>query len=172
MTDSTLLKADAREMASILRTAKCVRRHSAVSFDLLAEMLTALCTGGALAGRNAKGYDVSSPEYGRIEVKSRTLGTDGPFPRVSLSPNKMDGADWFMAVRWTEDGELHAAVMLPKTSVAPLFDRRLQARGTVAHIRWDNWQSGNGRVDLTERFREALRGCGDTPAEPARLASA
>lgn len=156
MMGKEFLEADALEMASILRSAKCIERHTAISFDILAEILTALCTDGKQASANTKGYDVESTNYGRIEVKSRKLGTDGPFPRVTLSPNKLKGADWFMAVRWTRDGGVYAAIMLPKTSVAPLFEKFLQTNGRTAHIHWEDWKNGAGQVDLSEEFRRVI----------------
>lgn len=151
-----ILQADAKEMAAALRGADCLQRHGVLSYDKLAEILTALCTRGHLHSRNAAGSDVTSPAYGRIEVRSRFLGTDGPFPRVTLSQGKLQGAEWFMAVRWDAGGDVHAAVMLPFASVAPLFAARLQKSGNKAHIAWCDWLSAPGLVDLTADFRAAL----------------
>jgi len=151
-----ILQADALEMAGALRNTVCTERHFVISYDKLAEILTALCTGGDLSVRNGSGYDVEAPVYGRIEVKSRALGTDGPFPRISLSPNKMKVANWFMAVRWERQGVLHAAYMLPSASVRPLFDARLQASGRTAHISWEEWRSAPGLKDFTSDFQMRL----------------
>lgn len=156
-TDTTLL-ADAQEMHRIIQGASCMRRHSVISLDKLAEILTALATGGTVAERNAKGYDVASPEYGKIEVKARVLGTDGTFPRITLTPNKLVGANSFMAVRWDGDHRIHAAVMLDRDTVRPLYEARLQASGKYAHIAWGAWKNAPGAIDFTARFAALIAG--------------
>lgn len=151
-----ILRADASEMHSIMLAAASMARHRAINVDRLSEILTALATDGTVAPRNAKGYDVQSPSYGFIEVKARTLGTDGPDPRVSLSPGKLQTANFFMAVRWTEHFGLAEAIMLPLDSVRPLFDARLQRSARLAHITWHDWKAAAGRIDFTERFQQFL----------------
>lgn len=116
-----LLRQDAAEMASILRSARCVERHQAISHDRLAEIMTALVTGGELSSGNAQGHNAVSPAFGRIEVKSRILGTDGPFPRVTLKASNIEKSDFFIGVRWIRDMRLHEAVGLPKSAVMPLY---------------------------------------------------
>jgi hypothetical protein len=154
-----ILQTDAIEMASVLKGTLCIQRHFVISYDKLAEILTALCTDGQIGtARNGTGYDVEAPNYGRIEVKSRFLGTDGPFPRISLSPTKLKSAKWFMAVRWHKQSELYAALMLPLASVQPLFDARLQANGKTAHIPWEDWLAARDLQDFTSAFQLKLRG--------------
>lgn len=150
------LRADALEMSAIMRSAECMIRHPEISHDRLAEILTALCVAGELASRNSKGYDVASEEHGRIEVKSRILGTDGWFPRVSLTPNKMAVADAVMAVRWTPEYTFHAAVLLSRDAVRPLFEAKLQASGKQAHIAWADWVGASDAIDFTSRFAGLL----------------
>jgi hypothetical protein len=152
-----VLRADAREMYATMRDAECIKRHFVISLDKLAEILTALCTDGDIAARNSKGYDVHSQAFGKIEVKSRLLGTDGRFPRISLSPNKMTGADSFIAVRWTAQFELYSAIMLSRAAVQPLFETRLQTSGKTAHISWSQWLAAKGAIDFTSRFLDVLR---------------
>lgn len=151
------LRGDAREMYAAIRHTECIKRHFVISPDKLAEILTALCTNGDIAVRNNKGYDITSKAFGKIEVKSRILGTDGPYPRISLSPNKMIGADSFMAVRWTVQLELYAAIMLPKAAVQPLYAARLQSSGKSAHIGWSQWLASPSAIDFTSRFLDLLR---------------
>lgn len=55
-----LLRQDAAEIASILRSTQCVARHSTISHCRLEEMLTALVTGGEASSGNAKVHDVIS----------------------------------------------------------------------------------------------------------------
>jgi hypothetical protein len=130
--------ADAMEMMQILQTSKCIARYDHISHELLSELLVAIATGGEVIGGNNLGSDVRSEAYGLIEVKSRILGTDGPFPRISLKQRNLDKASWFAAVRWNRDFALHDAVMLPKDSVLRLFNIRKQVRDT-AHISWKDW---------------------------------
>lgn len=153
------LHRDALEMQTILREGESFKRHQVISLDKLSEILTALATGGIVTSRNTAGHDVVAP-IGRIEVKSRVLGTDGPFPRVSLKPNKLD-ADYVMAVRWTPECVFHAAYLLPTASVRPLFAERLQASGSVAHIAWQKWIDAPLVTDFTKQFERVLA---STPA--------
>jgi hypothetical protein len=113
-------------------------RYDQISHQLLSELLVAIATDGEIIGGNNLGSDVSSPAYGLIEVKSRILGTDGPYPRISLKQRNLDKASWFAAVRWTRSFTLHDAILLPKGSVERLFGIRRQARD-MAHISWKDW---------------------------------
>lgn len=146
---------DAAEMFSILRTAKCIERYDSISHQLLSELLVAIATGGEVVGGNNRGSDVFSPEYGKIEVKSRILGTDGEFPRISLKQHNLDKADWFVAVRWTKRFEFHDAVALPKIAVLPLFEGKM-AGGKVAHASWKSWLAAPGSVSLAETVRAVI----------------
>lgn len=147
-----ILRQDAIEMIRILSKAQCMERHTSISPDRLSEILTAIATGGEIVGGNSKGYDVISPEYGRIEVKARILGTDGPFPRVSLKASNIDKADLIMAVRWTEKMELHDAIALPKAGAAVLYAAKRQGGG-LAHIAWRDWIAAPD----ARRFRDEMR---------------
>lgn len=146
---------DAAEMFGILRTAKCIARYDSISHQLLSELLVAIATGGEVVGGNNRGSDVFSPQYGKIEVKSRILGTDGEFPRISLKQHNLDKADWFVAVRWTKRFEFHDAVALPKSAVLPLFDGRMVG-GKVAHTSWKNWLAAAGALSLAEKVKAVL----------------
>lgn len=142
-------------MMRILISAKCMARHSAISPDRLSEILTAIVTRGKLVGGNSKGHDVFSPEFGLVEVKSRILGTDGPFPRVSLKSANIKKADFFMAVRWTKAMELHDAIGLPKPVVGMLYAAKQQANGK-AHIAWRDWISAPGAQNFREKMLQTL----------------
>lgn len=145
------LRADTAEMAAILRTAKCIARHPVISHSRLAEVLTALVTAGSLTDSNAKGHDVISPAFGVIEVKSRVLGTDGPFPRVSLRASNIEKANFFVAVRWTPDMRLYDAIGLPRTSVAVLYATKRQSTG-LAHLAWSDWIAAPGVHSFAEEM--------------------
>lgn len=149
--------ADASEMFNVLRTTECLKRYQEISHQLLSELLVAIATEGEVVGGNNRGSDVLSPKYGKIEVKSRILGTDGPFPRVSLKTHNLEKADCFVGIRWTRDFQFHAAFMLPKSAVLPLYQARKQANG-LAHISWDSWKSATGAIDLSGAVRKVLPG--------------
>jgi hypothetical protein len=80
LTDDSLLRRDALEMVSLLRKAACIARHHVVSYDKAAEILTAICTNGEVAGRNSPGYDVLSERFGRIEVNLGSSAQTGSSP--------------------------------------------------------------------------------------------
>lgn len=147
---------DAAEMYSILRTAKCIKRYDSISHQLLAELVVAIATNGEVVGGNNRGSDILSPTYGKIEVKSRILGTDGPFPRISLKPHNLDKSDWIAAVRWTRDFEFYDAVALPKAAAEKLFAGRL-TESRASHVAWQTWISTPGAESFSARVRAALR---------------
>ena len=147
--------ADASEMFNVLRKTECLKRYQEISHQLLSELLVAIVTEGEVVGDNNRGSDVLSSKYGKIEVKSRILGTDGPFPRVSLKTHNLEKANCFVGIRWTRNFEFHAAYMLPKAAVLPLYEARKQAGG-LAHISWDSWKSAPGAIDLGEAVRKVL----------------
>lgn len=149
--------ADAIEMHKVLRTAECMKRYDSISHQLLSELLVAIATGGEVVGGNNRGSDVASAKYGKIEVKSRILGTDGPFPRISLKAHNLEKADYFAAIRWERNFEFHAAILLPKSSTLTLYNARKQSSG-LAHISWENWKSAPGAINLSTEFRQALNG--------------
>lgn len=147
---------DGREMAKVLREAKCMARYDRISHDLLSEILVAAALDGVVEGGNRRGSDVRSPRFGRVEVKSRILGTDGPFPRVSLKPSNLEKADCFVAVRWARNFTFYDAVMLPKSAVFVLHENKAQTSG-MAHIRWDDWCSAEGAMSLKVKIMEILQ---------------
>lgn len=151
MTKQDHALADAREMANILRTAKCMARYDKIAHELLSELLVALVLGGEVVGGNNRGSDVLSNEYGRIEVKSRILGTDGPFPRVSLRKSNLEKADHFVAVRWNKDFSFYDAVMLSKNDVLRLYQEKKQSNG-AAHIAWKSWLNSPSAVNLKDKI--------------------
>jgi hypothetical protein len=149
--------ADAKEMAAILTSAKCLVRYDKIAHELLSELLVAIATKGEVVGGNNRGSDVFSDEYQRVEVKSRILGTDGPFPRVSLRPSNLEKADNFVAVRWKADFTFYDAVMLPKSAVLKLHADKSQSNG-MAHISWLDWKNNSQAVSFKEKCVEVLSG--------------
>ncbi|MGP6089769.1 hypothetical protein [Antarctobacter jejuensis] len=146
---------DAREMAMILRTANCIRRYDKISHDLLAEILVAAALEGVVEGGNRRGSDVNTSLYGRVEVKSRVLGTDGAFPRVSLRPSNLEKADHFVAIRWNRDFSFYDAVMNSKASVLHLYRGKEQSSG-AAHISWKDWCAATDAISLKGKITKIL----------------
>lgn len=141
---------DAREMGQILRSAKCLKRYDKISHELLSEILVSIVTDGEVIGRNNRGSDIVSPTFGLIEVKSRILGTDGPFPRVSLKSHHIEKANWIAAIRWSKDFSLQDAVMLAATGAGLLYEAKRQ-KGGVAHIAWKDWAAASGAVSILSK---------------------
>lgn len=162
---------DAQELHQILRTANCMERYEKISHEILAELLVALATGGEVIGGNNRGSDVRSPAYGLIEVKSRILGTDGPFPRISLKRSNIEKAQWFAAVRWKKDYAFYDAVMLPKARVQILYDARKQASG-LAHIAWNDWIEDSAAQSIRPSCLRVLQAAADADRDAPRTVAA
>ncbi|HEV7693838.1 MAG TPA: hypothetical protein VGO52_23590 [Hyphomonadaceae bacterium] len=155
MTKQAFVREDAKEMATILRSAACMARYNKISHELLSELLVAIATNGEVVGGNNRGSDVLSPTHGKIEVKSRILGTDGPFPRISLKEHNLAKADWFAAVRWNPDFTLYDAVLLPKASAMNHYQQKRQSKG-LAHIGWKDWARDASAQSIREVCLSAL----------------
>ena len=100
------------------------------------ELLIASVTSGEI--KNKTGYDISAPGYGKIEVKSRVLGTDGKWPRVTLGKTNIKEADHVAVIRFSPAYEVVAACILSIDKVKPLYSQYAQSKGT-AHIPWDKF---------------------------------
>jgi len=84
-----------------------------------AEVLVAEATDGERmkSGVN-QGFDVTSPEYGRIEVKCRRLPADGRREeRVDLRDTKAGGFDFLALVVFYPDFNVKGAAMAPYDQV-------------------------------------------------------
>ena len=130
-------------------------RYDKISHEILAELLISIVIDGKVIGGNNRGSDVKSPAHAFIEVKSRILGTDGQFPRVSLKQHNIEKADWFAAVRWTREYTLDDAVMLPKSSACVLYEQKKQSQG-LAHISWTDWTSSPDAQSLRDACIKAI----------------
>jgi hypothetical protein len=93
-----------------------------------------------------QGYDVTSPKYGRVEVKCRVLPTDGRREeRVDVRDTKADGFDYLAIVVFYPDYSVSGAVLVPYGEVWPIIDSRKYRRvsyGEACHM--------EGIVDITE----------------------
>lgn len=146
---------DAAEMFGILRSAMCLSRYDCISHQLLAEIVVAIATGGEVVGGNNRGSDVISPKYGKVEVKSRILGTDGDYPRISLKAHNIEKADWVAAVRWTRQFAFYDAVALPCYAISPLVEGRLSSKAAT-HIPWKTWTASTDARSLKAEIEAVL----------------
>jgi hypothetical protein len=61
-----------------------------------------------------KGSDLVAPDYGRVEVRSRTLPLDGrKEARLNLPHMKRGGFDWFAGVVFNSDLSVKVGFLLP-----------------------------------------------------------
>lgn len=79
-----------------------------------AEMLVAEALGGKRHSSGVeKGSDLLAPEYGRVEVRSRTLPLDGRNEaRLNLPEKKRGEFDWFAGVVFSSDLSINTAFLL------------------------------------------------------------
>lgn len=133
--------------------------HGPVTTDELGEQLVAAAFGGTLMERGNKDFDIQCRRYGRVEVRTRILGTDGWLPRITLR-RPPDGAyDHLAAVRLEQDRSFWRALILPTAALAPLYARYKQAKG-IAHIPWEAAAAESAAEDITARLRGMLDGGG------------
>ena len=80
-----------------------------------AEMLVAEALNGKRHSSGVeKGSDLLAPEFGRVEVRSRTLPLDGRNEaRLNLPAKKRDGFDWFAGIVFNSDLTINHAFLLP-----------------------------------------------------------
>lgn len=91
-----------------------IRAASDYAEVLVAEALQ----GKRVLSRVTKGHDVTSPVYGRVEVKCRQLPADGRMEeRVEVSPSKETGFDFLAIVIFNVDFTVKGATLMPYAAV-------------------------------------------------------
>jgi hypothetical protein len=90
-----------------------------------AERLVAAWCGGTLASRNNPGWDVRSPEHGRVQVKARSRQTSKHLNWWHVSHLDREGFDYLVCLLFDVNGDVEGAWGL---SVAEV---RLHAHSTV-----------------------------------------
>jgi len=100
------------ELASVR---KKLSEHGIRDESGYAEMLVAKALNGERhASGVEKGSDLTAPEYGKVEVRSRTLPLDGKNEaRLNLPAKKRDGFDWFAGIVFNSDLSINHAFLLP-----------------------------------------------------------
>lgn len=117
-----------------------------------AEVLVAEAIGGERmqSGIN-QGFDVTSSDYGRVEVKCRRLPTDGRREeRVDLRDTKTDGFDFLALVVFFPDFNVKGAVLVPYDEVWPLVESRKYRR-----VSYPEACDLSGAIDITLMVVEA-----------------
>lgn len=90
-------------------------RHQISSLSDYAEQIVAEALHGERKESGvSKGYDLTAPGFGRVEVKFRRLPSDGRIEeRVALSDAKKDGFDYLAIVIFEVDIRVKGAVLVP-----------------------------------------------------------
>jgi hypothetical protein len=131
------------------RLGKLLHDHGEVAISAFAEALFAAAFGGKRMPRGNRDFDVSCPKFGKVEVRARVLGTDGAFPRVTLSKSPDGQCDHIAAIRLDENLNLWKAIILPSVALKPLYDAMIQSKGKTAHIGWSDFSDDSKAVDIT-----------------------
>jgi hypothetical protein len=102
----------------------------AVPFDRIelgdhAERLVAGWCGGTLASPNNPGWDVRSPEHGRVQVKARSRQTSKHLNWWHISHLDRDGFDYLVCLLFDANGDVEGAWGLTVAEV------RVHAHSTV-----------------------------------------
>jgi hypothetical protein len=118
--------------------------------DKAARRFAALVAGTVVNGR---GFDVVAPNGVRIEVRTRTAGTDSETPRLTLNTAKMAGCHLVVVTHCDPAGNVVRSRIVRTRGLAPLYDRYQQKNGN-AHIPWREIERLPG-VDITRKMAAA-----------------
>ena len=117
-----------------------------------AEVLVAEAVGGEREGSGVnQGFDLESPQFGRIEVKCRQLPRDGRIEeRVELNRSKEEGFDYLAIVIFFPDFRVKGAVLAPYVEVWDcVVSSRYNRIGFAQACRLE------GSIDITEAVTAA-----------------
>jgi len=141
--------AEARRMADLLSA------YGEIKASRYCEILVAAALGGEVMPPTFPGYDVRCPRLGRVQVRMRIKGTDGPNPRISFRGEPAD-FDVLVAVHLDADFGVHKALAIPVAAVLPHYARRKQGTG-LAHVPWADLVVDPSAEDITGRLSAALK---------------
>jgi hypothetical protein len=82
------------------------------------------------------GYDIITVDGVKGEVRTRTAGTDGDYPRLTVNPKKMAISDFVVVIHFAEDLTVIRAVLIETEDLKDLYDQYLQSKREQAHIPW------------------------------------
>jgi hypothetical protein len=102
----------------------------------------------------SKGFDLLSLKNEKIEVRSRTVGTDGIIPRFTVNESKMNIADVFVGVQVDVNCNVIQAFCVPKNSLISLYNLRKQANKIKqAHLSWTDISALSDTLDITHQLQ-------------------
>ncbi len=130
------------------RLGKLLREHGEVTISAFAEALFAAAFDGKRMSRGNRNFDLDCARFGKVEVRTRVLGTDGEYPRITLRKSPDGQFDHLAAVRLNETLGLWKASVLPTLALRPLYDVRKQKNG-LAHIDWSDFCADPKAIDIT-----------------------
>ena len=82
--------------------------------DYAEQVVADALSGVRVANGTNKGFDITAPHYGRVEVKFRQLPSDGRIEeRCALSDAKENGFDYLAVVIFQPDFTVKGAVLVP-----------------------------------------------------------
>jgi hypothetical protein len=139
-------------MAQLSRIRDCLRIYDIRDASDYAEALVAEALGGRRErSRVNKGFDVTIPVYGRIEVKCRQLPLDGRLEeRVALGASKEAGFEYLAVVIFYPDFQVKGAVLAPYEAVWDLVSSQQYNR-----ISYRQACSLPNAIDITAQVSEA-----------------
>lgn len=97
-----------------------LRNHGIGHPQWYAETLVAAAFDGTIERTNSPKLDVRTPQWGRVQVKSRVRGTDGAQNRVNFGKYGVGDFDHAAVVLFAEDYRIVSAVILDCANVLPL----------------------------------------------------
>jgi len=107
-------------------------RKSKINDGSLAEHLS--CMALDCTSLPSVGYDIVSSLGLKGEVRSRTLGTDGKYPRLTLTQKKMDLSDFIVFIYFSETHKVQNATLIKTESLHGLYSKYEQSKRKQAHI--------------------------------------
>lgn len=141
------LFASYRAILGELKRRKIVRTANAPAGDY-AEYLVCKALGGTLAPSSERGFDLTAPKWGRIQVKCRVADGAGKNPRSQLSPFRFFDFDLAAIVLLNADYSVWRAVLVPVATIKERSRHRAHVNGHVVQAR-PALLDTPGNIDIT-----------------------
>jgi hypothetical protein len=114
------------------------------------EKLIAVLDGGEVVQKH--GYDTDGGRLGKVEVRSRMLGTDGRCPRLTTNSTKMKNSEYHAIIHFGAGYQIYEAILVPTSALIPLYNPRRQKKRDQAHIPFREIKSLKGTANITDRL--------------------
>ena len=82
------------------------------------------------------GYDIITVDGIKGEVRTRTINSDGKYPRLTLTPKKMAVSDFIVVIHFAQDLTVVRAILVETKYLKDLYKQYLQTKRKQAHIPW------------------------------------